>query len=168
VEIAAFAISKRSWERWKACRWLSTVSTTRHFHGPSISRRLTSNQPTSQILPTDSATEPQCDRQRFLADPSTAERLHGLSMAAEPVVSNVLHSEERLLVQPFGCERYGPIHCREGLLVTGVLLKNLAASVNRTPAKEGTPFGQPITLQQCMRLSNGIYLRAVSGDELGG
>jgi len=29
-------ISKRSWERWKACRWLSTVSTTRHFHGPSL------------------------------------------------------------------------------------------------------------------------------------
>ena len=36
VEIAAVAISKRSWERWKACSWLSTVSTTRHFHGPTV------------------------------------------------------------------------------------------------------------------------------------
>jgi len=36
VEIAAVAISKRSWERWKACSWLSTVSTTRHFHGLTV------------------------------------------------------------------------------------------------------------------------------------
>jgi hypothetical protein len=39
VEIAAYAISKRSWEQWKACRWLSNVSTTRHFHGPSIAKQ---------------------------------------------------------------------------------------------------------------------------------